>query len=162
MKNKRLLVLGLSLAFLSLASPILASPASRSGIKKEKAEIRQERRDNIAALHADRLEKRFAGYYTRLSALIVKIQARIDANEDKDTAMGQTKLNESKVKLEEAKVLGASAVAKFRSLEPEKWSEQRLKAIDARDTAIKAKEAFKAAHSLMVDAIKSLKSANAK
>ena len=166
MKNTSLSSLSLAITFLFLSFPVYANQASRSGVKKDKIvaiqEKIQEKKDNLAKLHADRLEKRFSNYYTRLSALIVKIQARIDANSDKDTSISQEKLNSAKTKLEEAKILGASAINMFRALEPEKWSEQRKKAISARDTAIKAKEAFKVVHGLMIDAIKSLKSANAK
>lgn len=130
--------------------------------KTERAQARQETRSDVAAKHATRLEQRFAGYYKRLSAILLKLQTRVDAITDKDTTTAKAKLSQAKTKLEEAKVLGEKAVSLFKAIDPAKWSEQKSQAVTARDTAKAAHKAFKEAHALMVEAIKSLRSINAK
>lgn len=174
MKNKRLKTLSLAVLFLLLATPVSATLGERLDASKDKIEARQEqrtenreerqenrqdRRSDVAGKHADRLEQRFNNYYTRLNTIIGKIQARIDASTTKDTSEAQSKLNEAKAKLTEAKTLGESAIVQFRAIDPAKWSEQKAKAVGARDTANKAREAFKATIALLVEAVKALKSA---
>lgn len=139
--------------------------AKREEVKSEKEERianRETKRSDVAGKHADRLEEHFANYYTRLNMIMGKIQTRIDATTTKDTAAAKAKLVEAKAKLEEAKTLGASSVAQFRAIDPAKWSEQKSKAEAARDTANKARESFKSTLALMVESIKSLKSAAVK
>lgn len=166
MKNKTIFVSGLVSLFLLSSASVNAIDRPQLGQEK-KAGIsanRQERRSDVAKKHADRLEQRFGNYYTRLSTILTKLQARVDAisADKKDTTIAKARLAEAKTKLEEAKTLGATAVGLFRSIDPAKWSEQKTQAVAARDTANQAVKAFKAAHALMVEAIRSLKSINAK
>lgn len=177
MKNKRLKTVSLAFLFLLLASPVSANLGERLDARKDKIEVRQgeikenreerqenrqERRSDLAGKHADRLSQRFGNYYTRLNTIISKIQSRIDASTTKNTTNSQNKLTDAKNKLAEAKTLGDSAVAQFKAIDPAKWDEQKSKAQVARDTADKAREAFKSTISLMSESIKALKSASAK
>lgn len=146
------------------ADRIETRQASMAANREERQENRQERRSDIAGKHADRLEERFANYYSRLSMIITRMLAHLETIDPtkKDTTLAKAKIAEAKLKLEEAKTLGATAVSLFRSIDPAKWSEQKTQALAARDTANQAREAFKATHALMVEAVKSLKSLNAK
>jgi hypothetical protein len=177
MSSKYLILSVTTLVFLSLATSASATVAERIQVRREniaefqataaakkaeRVELRQEARSDVAEKHATRLEQHFNGYYTRLSAIILKMETRINSITGKDTTTAKSKLAEAKTKLEEAKILGAKAVSLFRAINPAKWSEQKAQAITARDTAESARIAFKATHALMVEAVVSLKSVNSK
>ena len=130
--------------------------------KAERVENRQQRRSDIAENHALRLEKRFGSYYTRLSAIVTKIQARIDASTTKNTTEAQSKLTEAKTRLEQAKVSADSAIAQFKAIDPTKWEEQKEKAKLARDEANKARQGFIDTLKLLNESVKLLKSAPVK
>lgn len=177
MKNKRLQTVSLAFLFLLLASPASANLGELLGNRRDKMENRQEeikesieerqetrqsRRTDIAGKHAERLEQRFSNYYTRLNFIIGKIQSQIDLATTKDTSQAQSKLTEAKTTLAEAKTLGESAVSQFKAIDPDKWNIQKPKAEVARDTANKAREAFKKTLVLMSESLRLLKLAPAK
>ncbi len=119
----------------------------RQEVKDTRVEIqgqRQELRSDIAGNHATRLERRFAAYYTRMTNIATRITNRITTlkNSGKDTTAVQTKLDAAKATLESAKTKGAEAVAAFRAIDPAKFSEQKDKAIAARDLAMAARKLF--------------------
>lgn len=128
-------------------------------IRQDRMEDRQERRSNIAENHANRLERRFTFYYTRLSNIIIRFEKRLDIlkADGKDIAAVSAKLTEVKTKLESAKAKGAEAVAAFRAIDPAKFSEQKTEALAARDLANSARKLFVETHTLLKDALKSLK-----
>lgn len=152
------------LAFSSPASATVGQTEDRQGNQTERVETRQAARSDVAEKHANSLEQRFTNYYSRLSLILSRLQAHVAAIDPakKDTTIAKAKLAEAQTKLEEAKSLGARAVSLFRSIDPAKWSEQKTQAFAARDLANQANKAFKSAHALMVEAIRSLKSINAK
>ncbi len=177
MRNKRIQTVSLIFLFLILASPTYAALGERLESKKgrfearqeqmqakkeERVESRQERRSDIAGKHADRLEQHFNNYFTRFTAIMGKIDARIAATTNKNTDEAKAKLTDAKAKLAFAKITGDKAVTQFRSLDPAKWPDQKAQAQEARKTADEARDAYKATLALMVDSIKVLKSAPAK
>lgn len=130
----------------------------RPGIQEIRTE-RQELRSTVAENHANRLERRFTLYYTRLSNIITRFQARLDTlkTAGKDTTAAQAKLDLAKTRLEEAKAKGDAAVAAFKAIDPAKFSEQRTQAFAARDLAMEARKLFQETHTLLKDALKELK-----
>ncbi len=129
-------------------------------------EIREERKENvqdflsqIAENHANRLERRFGYYNTRLDNIITRFQKRLDAlkAEGKDVASNQAKLDAAKAKLGEAKAKGAEAIAAFKAIDPAKFSEQKTERHAARDLAIMARKLYFETHKLLVEAVKLLK-----
>lgn len=119
----------------------------------------QEMRDNVAARHANRLERRFNFYYTRLSNILLRFQKRLDTlkADGKDVTTIQQKLDATKAKLEEAKTKGMEAVAAFKAIDPAKFSEQKTAAFAARDLANAARKLFADTLVLLKDALKALK-----
>lgn len=158
----------LVLVFLAVSSRVGATVGERMEERQERqterVETRQATRSDVAEKHANRLEQKFTNYYSRLSMILGRLQTHVAAIDPakKDTSIAVAKLAEAQIKLEEAKTLGATAVNLFRSIDPAKWSEQKTQTLAARDTATQANKAFKEAHALMVEAIRSLKSINAK
>jgi hypothetical protein len=136
-----------------------AIQAKKTDLKTEIATKFQAVRSDIAKNHANRLERRFQAYYTRLSGIIARFQTRLDTLKaaGTDTASIQAKLEIAKTKLEAAKVKGAEAVASFRAIDPAKWSEQKAAALAARDQANAARALFKEALSALKEALKALK-----
>jgi len=119
----------------------------------------QEGRSNVAENHANRLEKRFAFYYSRLSNIITRFQKRLDIlkAEGKDITSASTKLTAVKTMLESAKTKGVESVSVFKAIDPAKFSEQKTQALAARDLANSARKLFIDTHSLLKDALKTLK-----
>lgn len=119
----------------------------------------QEIINNVSARHANRLERRFNFYYTRLNNIILRFQKRLDIlkADGKDIAGVQAKLDLTKTKLEEAKAKGLEAVAAFRAIDPAKFSEQKTAAFAARDLAVAARKLFADTLVLLKDALKALK-----
>lgn len=107
-------------------------------------------RTSIAARHATRLEWRYQFYYQRLSAIMAKIQARLEAIAHTEA---QAKLTEAKAVLEEAKVLGERAVKQLGEIDPERYAEQRSMALGAGELANQAREKFREAVRLMREAV---------
>jgi len=139
-------------------------------IRQERMEDRQEKREevkekvqeirsNVAENHANRLERRFAFYYSRLSNIITRFEKRLDIlkADGKDVSAISAKLTEVKTKLESAKAKGVEAVAAFKAIDPDKFSEQKSEAMAARDLANSARKLFVDTHTLLKDALKSLK-----
>jgi vacuolar-type H+-ATPase subunit I/STV1 len=123
-------------------------------IKTEKQELKseiktklEEFRSSVAELHANRLEKRFNAYYSRLSNIGSRLQARLTIlkTSGKDTTSAQAKLTTALTTLGLAKTKGAEAVAAFRAIDPAKFPEQKDKAFAARDIAETARKLFKQA-----------------
>ena len=139
---------------------------SRETIQEKKTDLKdavatkfQEMRSDIAKNHADRLERRFAAYFNRLTNIITRFQTRLDALKagGTDVTSIQSKLDAAKTKLAAAKTKGAEAVAAFRALDPAKWSEQKTEALAARDLANQARSLFKETLGLLKDALFALK-----
>ena len=138
----------------------------RQEVKAEKKELKtqietklQEFRSNVAENHANRLEKRFNAYYSRLSNIGTRLQSRITElnSTGKDTANAQLKLTQALTTLESAKTKGAESVSAFRAIDPAKFSEQRDKAFAARDLAEAARKLFKQATEELKVATKEVK-----
>jgi hypothetical protein len=127
--------------------------------REERREQVQELRSSVAENHANRLERRFKFYFDRLSGIINRFQTRLDTLKasGKDVVATQSKLDTAKSKLAEAKTKGESAVSAFRTIDPAKFSEQKEEAKAARDLAEAARGLFKEVHTLLKDALKSLK-----
>lgn len=127
--------------------------------REETREKVQEIRSNVAENHANRLERRFAFYYSRLSNIITRFEKRLDIlkADGKDITAVSAKLTEVKTKLESAKAKGIEAVAAFKAIDPAKFSEQKTEALAARDLANSARKLFVETHTLLKDALKSLK-----
>lgn len=128
-------------------------------IRQERMEDRQEIRSNVAQNHANRLERRFEFYYKRLTNIITRFERRLDIlkADGKDVSAVNTKLTAVKTKLAEAKSKGDSAVAAFKAIDPAKFSEQKTQVLAARDLATEARKLFIETHTLLKDALKSLK-----
>jgi hypothetical protein len=135
-------------------------------IRGERMEDRQEAKDKmqeirstVAENHADRLERRFAFYYDRFSNIIMRFEKRLDIlkADGKDVSAVSIKLTAVKAKLAEAKAKGGEAVAAFKAIDPSKFSEQKTEALAARDLATAARKLFMETHTLLKDALKSLK-----
>jgi hypothetical protein len=122
-------------------------------------EIRQDRRSNVAENHANRLERRFAFYYSRLSNIITRFEKRLDIlkADGKDITAVSAKLAEVKTKLESAKAKGTEAVAAFKAIDPAKLSEQKTQIVAALDLTNSARKLFIETQTLLKDALKSLK-----
>lgn len=163
-KLKFLYLSTLVFVFLSLTTAVHAQLGDRLENRQEKMETRQVARSDVAEKHANSLEQRFTNYYSRLSLILTRFQAHLASIDPakKDITFAKSKLADAQIKLEEAKTLGATAVSLFRGIDPAKWSEQKTQALAARDSANQAIKAFKDAHALMVEAMRSLKSINAK
>jgi ABC-type amino acid transport substrate-binding protein len=131
----------------------------REDLKATVSGMRQAFRSDVAKLHADRLNNRFGFYNRRLTTVIEKIQGRIDKTkeEGKDVTAAQAKLDEAKAKLAESNKYAMDAVAKFRSIEPTKYNEQKSVALEARDLAEKGREAFVATVKLLRECVELLK-----
>jgi hypothetical protein len=162
---KKHFLLALTILF---AVPSLVSATSAENVTKRRPdkpetaqiqEIRQERRNNVAENHANRLEKRFAFYHSRLSNIMTRFQARLDLlqKEGKNISISQVKLDAAKAKLADAKVKGDAAIAAFKAIGPAKFSEQKTEVFAARDLANSARKLFLETHELLKLALKELK-----
>ncbi|MBP9670542.1 hypothetical protein KBD75_04035 [Candidatus Woesebacteria bacterium] len=127
--------------------------------REEVREQVQEIRSNVAENHANRLERRFTFYYSRLLNIISRFEKRLDIlkADGKDISTVSAKLTDVKSKLESAKVKGVEAVNAFKAIDPAKFSEQKAEALVARDLANEARKLFVETHTLIKDALKSLK-----
>lgn len=125
-------------------------------LEQKKVEVQnriQENRDKFFQGHAERLENRFINtYYQRLSSIIEKTQQRFEimTQNGKDLSMAKAKLEEAKKELETAKQLSQSTVNQFRQI---KTNDQKELALQARDTAEKARNQFKNVISLIKEAV---------
>jgi hypothetical protein len=128
-------------------------------IREDRMEDRQERRSTVAENHANRLERRFEFYYKRLTNIITRFERRLDIlkADGKDVSSVADKVSSVKAKLEEAKTKGMAAVSAFKAIDPAKLSEQKVEMIAARDIATEARKLFMETHTLLKDALKSLK-----
>lgn len=131
----------------------------RMEVREEAREKVQEMRSDIAQKHADRLERRFEFYYSRIINIIIRFEKRLDTlkADGKDITEVSTKLSEVKTKLESAKVKGVEAVAAFKAIDPAKFNEQKTEALAARDLANSARKLFVQSHTLLKDALNLLK-----
>lgn len=139
-------------------------------IRQERMEDRQEKREevkekvqeirsNVAENHANRLERRFAFYYSRLSNIITRFGKRLDIlkADGKDISTASAKLDSAKSTLELAKAKGTEAVSAFKAIDPVKFSEQKTQVLAARDLANSARKLFLDSHTLLKDALTALK-----
>lgn len=139
-------------------------------IRTERKENRQEKREEvkenieakrseIAENHANRLEKRFTAYSTRLSNIIIRFQERLAKlkAEGKSVSSIETELQAAKAKLESAKSKGVEAIAAFRAIDPTSIADQKAALMAARDLANSARKLFEEAHTSLKSALKSLK-----
>jgi chromosome segregation ATPase len=139
-------------------------------IRTERKENRQEKREEvkenieakrseIAENHANRLEKRFTAYSTRLSNIIIRFQERLAKlkSEGKSVSSIETELQAAKAKLESAKSKGVEAIAAFRAIDPTSIADQKAALMAARDLANSARKLFEEAHTSLKSALKSLK-----
>ena len=119
----------------------------------------QEVRSNVAENHANRLERRFAFYYSRISNIITRFGKRLDIlkADGKDISDASAKLGSAKSTLELAKAKGAEAVSAFKAIDPAKFSEQKTQVLTARDLANSARKLFLDSHTLLKDALTALK-----
>lgn len=122
----------------------------------------REKRSAIADKFAERLRKRFANYYNRLTNLANKIQAKIDLMEEegKPVTEAQSHLNQALRYLESAKNLGDQSVDGFAGISEEEYETNRDLALNARDQAKTARETFKLALESMKSAVAALREAN--
>jgi hypothetical protein len=127
--------------------------------RQEAKDKMQEMRSTVAENHANRLSRRFAFYHARLSNIIMRFEKRLDVlkADGKDVSTVSTKLAAVKAKLAEAKAKGDEAVSAFKAIDPAKFSEQKTEALAARDLANAARKLFMETHTLLKDALKSLK-----
>ncbi|MFH2085646.1 MAG: hypothetical protein ABII21_02600 [bacterium] len=133
-----------------------------SPLGAEIQEIKQERqqiRNQVAENHANRLEKRFTAYAARFDNITSRFQKRLGTlnTAGKDVTNIQTKLEAVKIKLVEAKEKGVEAVAAFRAIDPTKFSEMKAERLAARDLAVTARKLFIETHTLLKDALHTLK-----
>lgn len=130
----------------------------KTEIKTDRETFRSER----AKTHADRIEKRFAEYNTRLTNIATRIQKNIDAKKaaGKDVTSAQTQLTSAKATLAQAVTDGATAVAMFRAITVSTWNVQLPEVKAAIDAANKARLEFVAARKGMVDTVVILKAIN--
>lgn len=116
--------------------------------KQERVEQIQENhqqiRANIASHHADRLERRFAFYHSRLLRLLNKIsrRAQIMADDGKDTADAMQTIGQTASALDQAKDKGAEAITLFQSIDPDTYEAQKDIVLQARDLAQEARDSF--------------------
>lgn len=155
------LIIVLFLIFLSFGSATAEEPRRMEvqKITREIKETRQETRSTVAELHSKRLTQRFGFYTTRLSGIIRRFEARLEVlkGEGKDVSAVQDKLDEAKLKLDEATTKGQEAVAGFDAIDPARFSEQRSEAFAARDLATAARKLFQEVHALLKEALRLLK-----
>lgn len=116
-------------------------------------------RANVAELHANRLERRFKFYYTRLNNIMIRFQTRLDllSGEGKSTSAAQLKLNAAKAKLEEAKLKGDEAVLSFRAIAPGAVTDQKTALTAASNLATAARKLFQDTLDLLKIALRELK-----
>lgn len=128
-------------------------------LKTEVKEARETFRSERAKVHADRLEKRFAEYNTRLTNIAARIQKNIDAKKaaGKDVSSAQTKLDAAKATLAQAVTDGATAVSMFRAITVSTWNVQLPEVKAAIEAANKARLEFVNARKGMIDAVIILK-----
>ena len=151
---------------LVLANPPAGVPIAPGQIKKEIVgevkEDKQEVRDNVAQLHANRLRHRFLeAYYPKLNVFILKLQAKITSMSEagKNMTSSQAKLDEAKTSLELAKQLAADSIAGFEAIEPAKYNIQRQQALTARDQANQARTKFIQTIKLLKETLQLMKAA---
>ncbi len=127
--------------------------------RQERIEHRQEVRSDIAENHANRLSRRFAFYYKRLTGIAARLDTRLTKlkTEGQDVSLALAKLAEARTKLESAKNSADQAVLAFQAIDPTKFSEQKAKALAARDLANSARTAFKDALVLLKNVLKEVK-----
>lgn len=108
---------------------------------------RTQARERVAAMHAMRLQRRFDFYYQRLTKITEKIETRLQLLVDQgvDVTSAQAGLNNAMMLLEEAMEKSNEAIAKFESIDPEDYQAQRAIALQARDEAQAARQAFQQA-----------------
>lgn len=138
----------------------------RQDLKTNKAELKEDvktmvgtLRTDHAKLHADRLERRFNFYFTRLSNIATRIQTNIDKTKaaGKNVAAVQTQLDTANTTLNQAKTDGASAVSMFRSIPVGSWDLQKPDVKAAIAQAQKARGEFVTARKQLVDVVTALK-----
>lgn len=168
---KKIIPILYTLYFILYTLVPLASAESAENVTKRRPdrpaqaeiqEIRQERqefRSKVAENHANRLERRFKFYFDRMTNIITRFQTRLDTlkTSGKNVAAIQVKLDSAQTKLSEAKTKGEAAVTAFRAIDPSKFSEQKTEILAARDLATAARKLFVETHTLLKDALKSLK-----
>lgn len=156
---------------LLLLSPTLANAESDENVTKKRPdrpsqvqiqEIRQdmqELKSKVAENHANRLERRFKSYATRLNNIITRFQARLEILklENKNISDAQAKLDLVKTKLATAIAAGENAVDAFQAIDPAKFSEQKTERVAAQSLAKDAIKLFKDANDALKLALKSLK-----
>lgn len=131
----------------------------REEVREEVKERVQARRSDLAENHANRLEKRFSAYYTRLSDIILRFQKRLNLlkAEGKAVETAEADLNKAKSSLESAKLKGAEAVSAFKAIDLSSLADQKTALMAARDLANAARKLFADAHTHLKAALKSLK-----
>lgn len=158
----------LLLLTLVLVSPSLVSAQGDQNVTKRRPDspsevqiqaISQNRNQKVAENHAQRLEKRFNFYYSRLDNILRRFQERLDLLKaaNQDTASVQAKLDLARQKLEAAKLKGTQAIGAFLAIEPARFAEQKTEAFAARDLAVAARKLYQEAHEALKLALKELK-----
>ncbi|MEI6690231.1 MAG: hypothetical protein WCL07_00615 [bacterium] len=159
-KQKLLTTSILALLSLWIAPTTFAQSASPAqSIIPRGGQIHQEIGDNVAELHANRLENHFNTYYTRLKNIWERLHSHIIllGHQGKDVTSVQVKLSAAILTLESAKTKGIESVAAFRAIDPSKFSEQKDKVFIARDLAEESRKLYKQAQIEMVEAISVIK-----
>lgn len=125
----------------------------------ERAENRQDRRASIAENHANRLENRFGIYSDRLTAILEKIQTRLEKAQEEggNTTAARQYIQSANTSLVAANAYASQAVTTFRSIDPAKYEEQRNIALQAKTLAEQARQEYSKAQTALKSAVEELK-----
>lgn len=123
----------------------------------QSTEHRIQAQQQVTAIHANRLQRRFNFYYQRLTKIADKIEARFDLLEAEGVDMTEARagFSNAMLLLEEAREKANNAVARFEAIDPEEYQAQRQIALTARDEALQARDQFQQVVSEMIAAVQS-------
>lgn len=135
--------------------------------KERREQVRERRLESVEARlhrHADRLDRRFTFYYSRLTLIADKIEKRLSvlSSDGKDVTDARAKLAEARSQIEAAKALGNQAVAAFSSIMVTDDRDALRAAIkSAKDIVKQTREACRSAVSLLKETVRLVRGVSA-
>ncbi|KUK79593.1 MAG: hypothetical protein XD95_0277 [Microgenomates bacterium 39_7] len=117
--------------------------------------IREQTQNQVAQLHARRVQKRFKFYNQRLSTIGEKLQNRFRVLEAQgyNLSAAQEQLEQALQKVELGVIQAEEATNQLNEINPEQYQAQRQMALEARDQIEQARISFQQALQLFKDAV---------